>query len=76
MATARRVPDDASNEEFPPLHELTEGEFVELFDSIARDVAGMSGNEFVARWHAGQIHDWDPELADLVMMLPFLPASG
>jgi hypothetical protein len=35
-------------------------------------MAGMSGEEFLRRWNAGEIEDWDPELTHLVMMIPFL----
>ncbi len=42
------------------------------FDARSRELAGMSGDEFVRKWNAGEITDWDPELAVLVMMLPFM----
>ena len=51
---------------------LTNEEFREIFDREARAKLGISGDEFVHRWHAGEYPDWDPELANLVMMLPFL----
>ena len=51
---------------------LTNEEFREIFDAEAQRRLGISGDEFVQRWHAGEYPDWDPELAKLVMMLPFL----
>lgn len=51
---------------------LTNEEFREIFDREAQLRLGISGDEFVRRWHAGEYPDWDPELAKLVMMLPFL----
>lgn len=61
------VYDDA----LPPVEWLSAEEARALFDERAREDAGMSGEEFVRRWNAGEIHDWDPELAHLVLMLPF-----
>lgn len=51
---------------------LTNEEFREIFDCEAQRRLGISGDEFVRRWRAGEYPDWDPELASLVMMLPFL----
>jgi hypothetical protein len=51
---------------------LTNEEFREIFDREAHLKLGISGEEFVQRWNRGEYPDWDPELANLVMMLPFL----
>ena len=51
---------------------LTNEEFREIFDREAQLKLGISGEEFVERWHRGEYPDWDPELTNLVMMLPFL----
>ena len=51
---------------------LTNEEFKAIFDREAEVKLGISGDEFVRRWHAGEYPDWDPELSKLVMMLPFL----
>lgn len=51
---------------------LTGEEFRAIFDDEAQRKLGISADEFVHRWHAGEYPDWDPELSKLVMMLPFL----
>ena len=58
--------------------ELTPAEGWKLFDATARRCAGMSGEEFVRRWDAGELGtvadvDGTP-LMDVVMALPFARA--
>ena len=63
---------DALADDSLPEHMLTNEEFREIFDYEAQRQLGISGDEFVRRWHAGEYPDWDPKLSKLVMMLPFL----
>ncbi|MEO3856276.1 hypothetical protein [Acrocarpospora sp. B8E8] len=52
--------------------ESTEAEGRALFDREARTVLGISGEEFLDHWDAGDYADWDdPESAGLVMLIPF-----
>jgi hypothetical protein len=69
---AARQPKSIDPEEGIEIIELTDEEWNALFDRRARKMAGMSGEEFLRRWNAGEIEDWDPELTHLVMMIPFL----
>jgi hypothetical protein len=47
----------------------------ELFDRAARHYMNMSGDDFLARWRAGEFGDpekpYRPELMQVVMLLPF-----
>lgn len=63
---------DAPVDDSLPDYMLTDQEFRVIFDREAQAKLGISGAEFVRRWNAGDFPDWDPELADLVLMLPFL----
>ncbi len=69
----RRVEAD---ERLPPVVELTREEARALFDARAREWMGMSGEEFLRRYDAGEFDEiFDdpdhPEVLDLVMMRPF-----
>jgi hypothetical protein len=57
---------------------LPPDEAVAFFDSVARDIVGMSGEEFIARWDAGEYADVDldetPEgrqIIHLALLIPF-----
>lgn len=43
-----------------------------LFDRLARDYLGMSADEFVSAWNAGELTDRveDPKVAQLAMLMP------
>lgn len=52
--------------------ELTREEGIAMFDRQARERLGMSGEEFLKRWEAGEIEDPDRnDVMMLVMMIPF-----
>ena len=52
--------------------ELTREEGIEMFDRQARERLGMSGEEFLQKWEAGEIEDPDRnDVMMLVMMIPF-----
>ena len=60
-----------------PAHELTHEEGWEWFDREARARLGMSGEEFLRAWDAGEIDPLDPERhSDIVGQLMLLPAIG
>lgn len=56
---------------------LSHEEGHELFDYAAREIAGMSGPEFLARYDAGKSNDLSEEtpegfnLQHLIMLIPF-----
>ena len=45
------------DEDLPPIHHVTPAEGREMFDDAARKIMGMSGEEFIARWEAGEYDD-------------------
>ena len=52
--------------------ELTREEGRAMFDRQARERLGMSGEEFLQKWEAGEIEDPDRnDVMMLVMMIPF-----
>jgi hypothetical protein len=55
------------------IQELTREEGHELFDKVAQREMGMSGEEFLRRWDAGEFHDEDehPEAVNVSMLIPF-----
>ncbi len=49
---------------------------IAMFDLEARRVVGISGDEFLAGWDAGEFRDWEdtPEgrkLSFLILLIPF-----
>jgi hypothetical protein len=55
---------------------IDEAEGKRLVDEKARKVLGISGEEFVRRWEAGEIPDPDrTEVIAIYMMLPFMKQS-
>lgn len=56
---------------------LSREEGHELFDYVAREIAGMSGPEFLARYDAGEIEEPGDETSEdwalrrLIMLIPF-----
>jgi hypothetical protein len=56
--------------------EIDEEEGRALVDTMARENLGMSGEEFVRRWNAGDIPDPDrTEVLVVAMLLPFMNQS-
>ena len=52
--------------------ELSREEGIAMFDRQARERLGMSGEEFLQKWEAGEIEDPDRnDVMMLVMMIPF-----
>ena len=47
-----------------------------MFDQEARRIVGFSGDEFIARWDAGEFRDFEDtpegrELVHLILLIPF-----
>jgi hypothetical protein len=66
----------ASGDEIPGIRILTPEEGSALFDREARETLGISGEEFLRRWDAGEYRPIPdtPEgwkIGRLVMMIPF-----
>lgn len=56
------------------VRELNEEEGRALFDRVARYYLGMSGEEFLDKWDAGEIDFDGPQHSDIVpvyMVIPF-----
>lgn len=71
-----QVPDESSprrrRRRLPEVRELTREEGRELFDRTARQYMGMSGEEFLRAWDAGEIKNPDrPEVMRVVFAIPF-----
>ena len=59
----------------PPVRDLSPEESRAFFDAKARELLGISGDEFVRRWNAGdydEIAD-DPAHSDIMYLAMFLP---
>jgi hypothetical protein len=70
----KRRKDKSEEWDVPEPRMLTREESHALFDSAARYYLGMSGEEFIRAWDAGEFPgdpDDRPELMHLVMLLPF-----
>lgn len=48
---------ETKNKQLPGVHFLTKEEARESFDRTARYYLGMSGDEFIAAWDAGEFKD-------------------
>ncbi len=56
----------------PRSHSLTAEESRALFDQRAKELLGMSGDEFRRKWEAGEIEDPDrSEVLQVWMLLPW-----
>ncbi|HEX5166893.1 MAG TPA: hypothetical protein VFV93_15920 [Thermomicrobiales bacterium] len=52
--------------------EISREEGIAMFDRQARERLGLSGEEFLRKWNAGEIEDPDRnDVMMLVMMIPF-----
>ena len=77
--SALRKPNQPMEE--PEVIELTPDEGMAYFDREARRLVGMSGEEFLRRWDAGEFQpvpdetEADRRLVSLVMALPFAGRS-
>jgi hypothetical protein len=54
------------------VREATAAEGRELFDSRARELLGISGQEFLRRWDDGEYQEsTDPDVSTLAVLMPF-----
>jgi len=52
--------------------EATRDEGVAMLDRAARESLNISGDEFLARWDAGEYEDMDdPAITRVAMLIPF-----
>lgn len=69
MAVPARIPENAQDDDSIQL--MTREEGLRLLDRQARKYVGMSGEEFVARYNAGEIEDpCRLEVARVAILLP------
>jgi hypothetical protein len=63
-----------TNEKLPPIKELSPEEAWELFDHQAQEWLGISGEEFIRRYDAGEISeddlDYNNDVVALYMLMP------
>lgn len=61
-------------DDLPPMIWLTPEESWALFDQEAREIAGVSGEEFIRKVRAGEYHDIpdEPEYWDLIFLVQFV----
>lgn len=75
MATRQPHPESGADAYDLPVIEVTAEEGRRLFDEMARTWTGMSGEEFIARWEAGEYADLiesedNRRIIDLIVMIP------
>jgi hypothetical protein len=59
------------------IEEVDRGEGLRLFDAAARRFLGISGDEFLRRWDAGDFDDDDrPEVTHVALLIPFARDGG
>ena len=58
----------------PPVQELTEVEILELIDQRARFLLGMSGEEFMRRYRAGEL-EYTPVEGPIVVLAGILASD-
>ncbi|MEA2641607.1 MAG: hypothetical protein QOF51_3001 [Chloroflexota bacterium] len=68
MASTKRK----TQPDIPGVQFIDREEGLHIFDEQARELLGMSGEEFVRRWNAGEFDDIadTPDIMSLYMLLP------
>ena len=73
VLTRQRQKFTAINEDISEVREATPEELFDIFDRDARQDLGVSGDEFLRAWFAGE---WegraDPDAISCAMMVPFV----
>jgi len=73
--TPQQKPDETQEDEYyvPEPRMVTREEGHAIFDQAARHYLGISGEEFLRRWDAGEFGDIDetPGLVEVYMMMSF-----
>lgn len=74
MASRTQTSEEVLIEMSYPLEQFTEDEAHETFDKNARFYLGMSGNEFLQRWDAGEWQDDidQPGVISMYMLMPLV----
>jgi hypothetical protein len=75
-SVAWRAEQNHTDDELPPVIWVTEEEERRLFDEMAREWIGISGEEFIQRWEAGEYANIPDDLAhrrhiELSLMIPY-----
>lgn len=74
MATQPQYDDHESDDVHGVTYkELSREEGRAMFDRNARDWLGMSGDEFIQKWEAGEIED--PDRTDVIMLALMIPLA-
>jgi len=62
----------------PPIHDLTEEEAWQIFEDYAQYYRGISGEEFLRRWDAGEYYHNDdmPNHNAIISVAMMLPLTG
>ena len=73
---ASKAPKTTIEPEDPPVILVSPEDGRRMFDEVARKWTGMSGDEFIERWEAGEFAEIPDDLAhrryvDLVLLIPF-----
>ena len=71
MSTERSLDVYPDDDEDIKVIELTREEGIAMFNRQARERLGMSGEEFLRKWEAGEIED--PDRNDVMMMVMMIP---
>lgn len=53
------------------VEEVTRAEGRAILDRAARRSLGVSGEEFLRRWDAGEYENYDPDAVEVAMLIPF-----
>jgi hypothetical protein len=64
---------EPADSDLPDIELLTRGEGRALFDARAREWLGMSGDEFIRAWEAGEIED--PDRSDVMVLVLMMPMT-
>ena len=75
-SVARRVANEQTDDDLPPVIWVTPEEDRRMFDEAVRRRLGISGEEFIRRWEAGEYDEVFDQpgflhIGDLAAMIPF-----
>ena len=81
VAIKKHHPEPTDGDDIPGIQVLSPDEAVAYFDRRARELVGMSGEEFLRQWDAGTYQPTigpdgeDRKLNRLIMLMPFAGRS-
>lgn len=75
VSITRRASQQPIEDDLPPLVYVSPAEGRRMFDEAAREWTGMTGDEFIVRWKAGEFAELPDDLEhrrilELVVMIP------